>query len=464
MQDEAEFAEAARSWNLEKLYTDLASAKGRGLTPVEKQHLQGLLCGYSPNEIASKLGVSPQTVRTSLSKGLYRYIEELLIRQARNTLKVKDWSRVASLLEQAGYKRESSFEVSPLKPHLGETDFTFLSNADKAWDRVPDVSVFYGRVEELATLERWIIQDSCRLVALWGIGGIGKTALAAKLAQQIRDQFERVVWRSLRGSPPIQEFLRELLLSLSIQPELEASATPEIQRAWLMEYFHRHRCVLILEDVQMVLSSGELVGQYQVGYEGYGELLRRVGEERHRSCLLLTGWEKPREVTLLEGQTQPIRSLKLEGLGVAAKAILEEKGLAELELWEELSRPYRGNPWALKSISTTIQELFDGSIAEFLNQNTLFLGDIEYLLYQQFKRLSELETKIICTLAAEGKEASLSQLQGGIQFQASRSELMKAVQSLERRSLIEQMKAGGETLFTLQPVVMKYALSQNRCG
>jgi len=34
-----------------------------------------------------------------------------------------------------------------------------------------DVSDFYGRTAELATLKPWIVQDSCRLVTLSGMGG-----------------------------------------------------------------------------------------------------------------------------------------------------------------------------------------------------------------------------------------------------------------------------------------------------
>lgn len=52
---EANFLEARHNWNLEKLYTDLAAAKGKGLTPVEKKFLRGLLCGYSPAEIAAQV-------------------------------------------------------------------------------------------------------------------------------------------------------------------------------------------------------------------------------------------------------------------------------------------------------------------------------------------------------------------------------------------------------------------------
>jgi hypothetical protein len=46
------------------------------------------------------------------------------------------------------------------------------------WGEAPDISAFYGRMEELTQLEQWMVHDRCRLVALLGMGGIGKTALS----------------------------------------------------------------------------------------------------------------------------------------------------------------------------------------------------------------------------------------------------------------------------------------------
>ena len=57
----------------------------------------------------------------------------------------------------------------------------------------PDISSFYNRTSELATLQEWILQERCRLVAILGISEIGKTAIALHLLPQIQHKFEYVI-------------------------------------------------------------------------------------------------------------------------------------------------------------------------------------------------------------------------------------------------------------------------------
>jgi MinD superfamily P-loop ATPase len=53
------------------------------------------------------------------------------------------------------------------------------------------------------------------LVAILGIGGIGKTALSIKLAETIQPQFEYVIWRSLHNAPSVESLLASLIEFLS---------------------------------------------------------------------------------------------------------------------------------------------------------------------------------------------------------------------------------------------------------
>jgi hypothetical protein len=104
--------EADEHWDLKRLYADLASAKGKQLTPVEKQHLCGfLLCGYSPAEMAEWLHKSLEGLEVSLCRGLYQYVKTL---KNRGSEKVENWRQISDWLEEAGYKTPSTkpFQLS----------------------------------------------------------------------------------------------------------------------------------------------------------------------------------------------------------------------------------------------------------------------------------------------------------------------------------------------------------------
>ncbi|MBD1928287.1 NACHT domain-containing protein [Trichocoleus sp. FACHB-90] len=456
-EQEADFQEAANNWNLEKLYIDLASAKGRSLTPVEKKFLRGLLCGYSPAEIADTVYKSrtSSAVRVYLSNGLYKYIQELLIRQTGDTIKIKNWSRVTNLLSKAGYKTES---VNLPEQNQSETEETLQSTvvADQHqdWEEVIDVEDFYGSQEELATLEQWIVNDSCRLVALLGMGGIGKTALAVKLAEQISENFEFVIWRSLRHAPPIQDLVASLIQFLSQGQETVDSASAEERISRLMTYIRSRRCLLILDQAEAVLCSGKNAGYYSYEYQVYGELFRRLGEERHPSCCILTSREKPKEIAALEGANLPVRCLELRGLAVSnAQELLQLKGLiGDPEECRVLINRYSGNPLILKIVATTIKDIFNGNITDFLLKEIVVFGDIGDLLDRHFERLSNIEKKVMYWLAIRHKSVSVGALQEEIAPGISKREQMEAIESLRRRSLLEK----NLTNFTLVPVVRAY--------
>ena len=330
------------------------------------------------------------------------------------------------------------------------------------WGEAIDVSIFYGRNQELALLEQWLLHDRCRLVAILGMGGMGKTALSVKLAEQVQHQFDFLFWRSLSSAPPFEELATELVQFLSNQQELQLPETLEGKTARLLHYLRSSRCLLILDNFESVLQGGNQTGQYLKDYEGYGHLLKSVGEVRHQSCVILTSREKPKEIGFLEGVTLPVRSLQLEGLTpIEGQPIFTDKGCfsGDRQEWLEIFEHYAGNPLALKMVASGVQELFDGDIAELLphlRQGKVGFADINELLGRQFDRLSEAEQQVMNWLAVNREPVSLSELETDVVSEVITKQLLGALRSLTQRSLVERT----EKRWTLQPVVMEYATTR----
>ena len=337
------------------------------------------------------------------------------------------------------------------------------------WGEAPDVSQFCGRQSQLATLEQWVMHDRCRLIAIAGMGGIGKTLLVTQLTQQLADteQFEIVVWRSLRQAPPVLDLLVELLSAIAPgqPPPLQLDA----MMRQLLEQLRRYRCLLILDNVEAVLSGSKLVGTYRAGYEDYGWLFGQLGEGQHQSSVLLTSREIPGEVATQAGATAPVRLLRLERLSIEeGETILAAKGLSiqtKPQVRELIDR-YQGNPLALKIVAAPIQNLYDHDIAAFLVEETKLFKDIRDLLAHQFERLSLLERQVMYWLAINREAVGAAQLQTDLLPSVSGVELRDALVSLDGRSLIEKIKptsAQSTALmkfdgvsYTQQPVVMEY--------
>jgi len=375
------------------------------------------------------------------------------------------------------------------------------------WGEMPRPSFFAGRQRELDQLQRWLLEDRCCLITILGVGGTGKTALAATLVRSLaimaipgnkstspeavtgKDKrarlpqstaheyrlqqaphalaqpFTRILWRSLLNAPPLESILRLWLQELSDHQLTSLPADLDEQLSLLFGHLRQQRCLLVLDNVESILCAEETAGHYQPAYEDYGVLIQRIGEVEHQSCLLLTSRELPLGVARLERSYPVVRTLRLDGLPPAAGVeLLRTSGIrAEVASMQALVQRYSGNPLALRLVAETVVDYYDGDVTSFLQHETLIFEDVRIVLDQQFGRLSRLEQEILFWLTVEREPISISKLALTFVQPPAHRALLEALRSLHRRSLVERDSldprdgVDGEAAFSLQNVVLEYS-------
>jgi hypothetical protein len=417
--------------------TLLHSANHRpGLNDVQSVVLLETWAGRSYRDIAQQLGY-----------------EHDYIKQVGSQL----WRSLSQTLGEPVSKRNLQAVLRRYQQSQQSASVLAVIQGKQDWGEAIDVSRFYGRQGELQTLETWILEDCCRAIGIFGLGGMGKTALSVKLAQQIQSQFDCVIWRSLQQAPPLELILSEILPILA-----GSEVTTDGSINTLMKQLRSKRCLLVLDNVESILQGGNRSGQYLPGYEAYRQLFDRICDEPHQSCLIITGREKPGGFAVREGKNLPVKSLQLQGLsGADAQQILIAKGLEATESQRlTLVKYFAGNPLALKIAATTIQTLFGGNIQAFLAQGRIVFSDLWDLLEQQFARLSRLQQQIMYCIAINREGVTPAKLQEEILPKVPWRELLEALESLQARSLIEKASPTLiETVdagLTQQPVIMEY--------
>jgi hypothetical protein len=286
------------------------------------------------------------------------------------------------------------------------------------------------------------------------MSGIGKTALVSQLSAQIEDEFECVIWQSLRSKYSLVELIdRDLFPALPIEIIADDRYDVEMRISLLIEQLSKHRCLIVLDDIHHIFSSGDLAGTYEDDYLDYKELFRRISESNHQSCVVLIGWEQPREFALLD---RSILTLALDGLSPAAQQqILKDRGIVNGNRWAAEIDYYAGNPLWLNVIGTTIKDLFGGRIDNFCQDRRLFLtNDLKLILQSQFDRLSEIERQVLHSIAVEDRSISFQDLITA--SQVSPTNLLEALQSLGRRRLVEKEETDTGVLFNIQPILKEF--------
>lgn len=425
---------------------------GKHLNDVQRVLLLGSFERQTYEEIAKEHRYSPRYLLQDVGPSLWKLLSDAM---GEPINKSNYWSRMQ--------QRSQIAETPPPEPEPeGEPIFEQRHPSPSDWGTAPNASPFYGRNEELERLKDWILLDGCRLLTVFGVAGTGKTLLSVKLAQQMMDNVDVVIWRSLKQSefrtqpPSLRELCDDLIQALaqSLGERIES----------FFGYLANYHCLIVLDGWEAVLRSGAHDGSYQAGYEDYAGFLQYAGRvAKIPSCVLITSQEQPKEAAEMEIEISQVRSWELQGLEEDAgrNFFFGDRPANSSSQLGSLIRRCDGNPRLLGRIATTIRNDFGGDIArflEFVQQDTIW--GIKDLLDAQFSRLSEVEQaviKIICQLTNNGESATLISILRHVTPLVSKWELREVVlPSLLRRSLIEV----DFERYCLRDLVMAYATVQ----
>ena len=126
-----------------------------------------------------------------------------------------------------------------------------LANISRSLDEEDLVGVDKNREK----LEQWVACDDleCSIIALLGMGGLGKTSLAANVYRKERDKFQCHAWVSISQTYSREDVLRNIIKELFRDKVNVVSNTAAMDIACLevtlKRFLEQQRYLIILDDV-----------------------------------------------------------------------------------------------------------------------------------------------------------------------------------------------------------------------
>ena len=237
-----------------KVADDIVFAKtGRHLDDLEEAVLRGTLQHETYKQIAKDFDCSGSNVRNAGSK-----LWKILAKELGEDVNKSNFKSAMERLQNANLFNfaqdvvvSGSFNICGESRHPPDTPNPHQQNENISQSEsietlhndlseMPDLGAFYNRIPELSTLTNWILQQRCRLIAITGISGIGKTALTVQLVQQIKDEFEYVIWCDFDSLTTLGEFQSNLIRIISQSEQLDLSANNH-KFLPLIKYLQKYR-------------------------------------------------------------------------------------------------------------------------------------------------------------------------------------------------------------------------------
>jgi tetratricopeptide (TPR) repeat protein len=133
---------------------------------------------------------------------------------------------------------------------------------------LPKPSVFLGRAAEVGKITKALLEPDGKLALLYGLGGFGKSTLAAYIARLLAGQpFTAIIWSSAATIPDwgLDALLRDFI---PLIPELNREPIPQ-QEAIALAYLRDRPTLLICDNLEDVaLSEQQRLARFLTSIDG----------------------------------------------------------------------------------------------------------------------------------------------------------------------------------------------------
>lgn len=428
---------------------------GKHLDDLQETLIKGVWQGKTYNDIADECNHSESRVR-DVGYKLWHILSDQLgeaVNKSNFIWTIKRFAKSDNNLQQV-LLINSHINLCSNNPQNSakttEQNFANKSYYDLAL--APKITHFCGRETELQTLSHWITNQNPHLISVLGLSGIGKTTLVKQFVDLNLPKFDLVIWKSIKLTPSLDTILTEILSATHPDP---------IQNQHnLTQFFNllcEQKCLIVLDDVQELFTSGQFAGQYKPEFKDYKSFFTKIAEIDHQSLVILISQEQCQEMIGLDEELDPVKCLELQGLD--SPAILKKLRLKDEASWLTLLNRYEGHPVYLKDIAILIKSIFGGKVSEFLQAESLLLTeDMKFLLSELLDRLSALEQQIVLEISKSNQPVSREYLRKAVSL--SEINLINGLQSLKKRYLVKSIERDA-ILFDLSTVFREYL---RNCG
>ena len=297
---------------LEFVNQSLINKAGRSLRPPETTVFRGTWQGATYEQMAATSAYSANYLMRDIAPKFWKLLSKVFdINISKSNLRVQldrmyDLSRVELATE-------------------AQVNDELKINNCHDWLNTNIASVFYGRTDELNTIQQWVADDRTRLIEIWGLSGTGKTLLMKKVGEQILDRYEVVIWRSLATAPSLTALISDLLQS--------GFGIIEKNRDRLLSEFitqiKSRPSLIMLDGIEAILQPKTFSGKYKAGYEDYAELFQAIAQSccQCQSCAIVTSDENFSIAIQPSSKNSAIRNLKLSGLArIGSRIFIKSTG------------------------------------------------------------------------------------------------------------------------------------------